>query len=82
LTRSKSGVLEIVLHTNDDTPVFNGHVHEQFVELFHAVRSDPDNCVVILTGCGSAFMERLALKDSTSSLRGATTRSPAKAGRC
>jgi hypothetical protein len=28
LTRSKSGVLEIVLHTNGDTLVFNGHVHE------------------------------------------------------
>jgi ferredoxin-NADP reductase len=28
LTRSKSGVLEVILHTSGDTLVFNGHVHE------------------------------------------------------
>ncbi len=55
LTRSKGGVLEVVLHTNGDTLVFNGHTHEQFVDLFHAIDSDPDNRVVILTGAGSAF---------------------------
>jgi enoyl-CoA hydratase/carnithine racemase len=60
LTRSKSGVLEVILHTNGGTLVFNGHTHEQFVELFHAVGSDPDNRVVILTGSGSAFMESIS----------------------
>jgi len=59
LTRSKGGVLEVVLHTNGDTLVFNGHTHEQFVELFHAIGSDPDNRVVILTGSGNAFMESI-----------------------
>src|ERR1700687_6104778 len=61
LTRSKTGVLEVALHTDDGTLVFNGHVHEQFVDLFHAVGSDPDNRVVILTGSGDAFMERIML---------------------
>jgi enoyl-CoA hydratase/carnithine racemase len=61
LTRSKSGVLEVVLHSNGDTLVFNGHTHEQFVDLFHAIGSDPDNRVVILTGSGTAFMERITL---------------------
>jgi len=60
LTRSKSGVLEVVLHTNGGTLVFNGHTHEQFVDLFHAVGSDPDNRVVILTGSGPAFMESIS----------------------
>jgi enoyl-CoA hydratase/carnithine racemase len=59
LARSKTGVLEVALHTNGGTLVFNGHTHEQFVDLFHAVGSDPENRVVILTGCGDAFMESI-----------------------
>src|SRR6266404_4557062 len=57
LARSKSGVLEVALHTHGGTLVFDGHAHEQFVDLFHAIGSDPDNRVVILTGSGDAFME-------------------------
>src|ERR1700722_19572810 len=59
LTRSKTGVLEVALHTDGGTLVFNGHTHEQFVDLFHAIGSDPDNRVVILTGRGNAFMEAI-----------------------
>jgi enoyl-CoA hydratase/carnithine racemase len=61
LTRSKTGVLEAALHTDGGTLVFNGHTHEQFVDLFHAIGSDPDNRVVILTGSGNAFMESITL---------------------
>src|ERR1700744_3029770 len=61
LTRSKSGVLEVALHANGGTLVFNGYTHEQFVELFHAIGSDADNRVVILTGSGDAFMESIAI---------------------
>jgi hypothetical protein len=61
LVRSKSGVLEVALHTDGGTLVFNGHTHEQFVDLFHAIGSDPENRVVILTGSGDAFMEQIAL---------------------
>ena len=60
LNRSKSGVLEVALHTAGGTLVFNGHTHEQFVDLFHAIGSDPDNRVVILTGSGDAFMETIS----------------------
>jgi enoyl-CoA hydratase/carnithine racemase len=60
LTRSKTGVLEVMLHTNGGTLAFNGHVHEQFVDLFHAIGSDRDNRVVILTGAGDAFMETIS----------------------
>ena len=52
LTRSESGVLEVALHTDGGKLVFNGHTHEQFVDLFHEIGSDPDNRVVILTGSG------------------------------
>jgi len=61
LTRSKTGVLEVALHTNGGTLVFNGYTHGQFVDLFHAIGADPDNRVVILTGSGNAFMESITL---------------------
>jgi enoyl-CoA hydratase/carnithine racemase len=60
LTRSKTGVLEVALHTDGGTLIFDGHTHEQFVDLFHAIGSDPDNRVVILTGSGEAFMETIS----------------------
>lgn len=60
LTRSKTGVLEVALHTDGGVLVFNGYTHEQFVDLFHAIGSDRDNRVVILTGSGEAFMETIA----------------------
>jgi enoyl-CoA hydratase/carnithine racemase len=60
LTRSQTGVLEAALHTEGGTLVFNGHTHEQFVDLFHVIASDPDNRVVILTGSGTAFMESIS----------------------
>jgi enoyl-CoA hydratase/carnithine racemase len=60
LIRSKTGVLEVALHTDGGTLIFNGHTHEQFVDLFHAIGSDPDNRVVILTGSGDAFMESIS----------------------
>jgi enoyl-CoA hydratase/carnithine racemase len=60
LTRSKAGVLEVALHTNGGTLMFNGHTHQQFVDLFHAIGSDSDNRVVILTGSGEAFMESIS----------------------
>ncbi|MCE4555605.1 enoyl-CoA hydratase/isomerase family protein [Roseateles cellulosilyticus] len=60
LTRSASGVLEVALHTNGGKLVFDGHTHEQFVELFHQIGSDADNRVVILTGSGDAFMDSIS----------------------
>src|ERR1700751_4006547 len=60
LARSKSGVLEVALHTDGGTLVFNGHTHEQFVDLFYAIGSDPDNRIVVLTGSGNAFMETIS----------------------
>ena len=79
LTRSKTGVLEVVLHTDGGTLVFNGHTHEQFIDLFHAVASDPDNRVVILTGSGGAFMESISPEGFDFFTPEATTRSIARA---
>src|SRR6187402_2137247 len=60
LTRSSSGVLEVALHTDGGKLVFNGHTHEQFVDLFHDIGSDPGTRVVILTGSGDAFMDAIS----------------------
>ena len=60
LARKLNGVLEIRLHTDGGKLLFNGHTHEQFVDLFHAVASDPDNRAVILTGTGDAFMDAIS----------------------
>ena len=59
LTRSQEGVLEVVLHTNGGTLIFNGYTHEEFVELFHHINQDPGNRVVILTGAGEAFIDQI-----------------------
>jgi enoyl-CoA hydratase/carnithine racemase len=59
LTRSADGVLEVVLHTNGGKLIFNGHTHEQFVDLFHEIGRDRGNRVVILTGSGDAFMDSI-----------------------
>src|SRR5271167_5102498 len=60
LSRSPEGVLEVVLHTNGDTLIFNGYTHEEFVDLFHQISQDARNRVVILTGSGGAFMESIS----------------------
>ena len=59
LTRKPNGVLEVRLHTQGAKLIFNGHTHEQFVDLFHAIGEDRENRVVILTGTGEAFMDTI-----------------------
>jgi enoyl-CoA hydratase/carnithine racemase len=59
LNRSPNGILEVVLHTNGGSLIFNGYAHEEFVELFHDIGQDVDNRVVILTGAGNAFIDQI-----------------------
>jgi len=59
LTRSADGVLEVVLHTGGGTLVFDGHTHEEFVDLFHQIGQDAESRVVIVTGAGDAFIDRI-----------------------
>src|SRR2546428_6027269 len=59
LTRSPEGVLEMVLHTNGDTLIFNGYTHEEFVKLFHQINQDAETRVVIPTGANEAFIDRI-----------------------
>lgn len=60
LTRKPNGVLEVKFHTDGGKLVFDGHAHEQFVSLFHAIGEDRENRAVILTGSGDAFMDAIS----------------------
>jgi enoyl-CoA hydratase/carnithine racemase len=60
LKRATNGVLEVTLHTAGGKLAFNGHTHEQFVDLFHQIGEDTGNRVVILTGSGDAFMDSIS----------------------
>jgi enoyl-CoA hydratase/carnithine racemase len=59
LIRSSNGVLEVVLHTNGDTLIFNGYTHEEFVDLFYQISQDAGNRAVIMTGAGRAFIDNI-----------------------
>src|SRR5712672_531744 len=59
LARSPDGVLDVVLRTNGETLVFDGHTHEEFMDLFHRIGQDADNPAVILTGAGKAFIDHI-----------------------
>jgi enoyl-CoA hydratase/carnithine racemase len=59
LARSADGVLEVALHSNGGTLVFDGYAHEEFVDLFHQIGQDAENRVVILTGTGEAFIDSI-----------------------
>src|SRR5256886_12183681 len=60
LSREPNGVLEVALHTDGGKLLSNGHTHEQFVHLFHAIGEDNHNRVVILTVSGDAFMDAIS----------------------
>ena len=53
--RREGGILEVRLHSDGGSLVFDGYVHEELVDAFHSVGDDRDNQVVILTGTGDVF---------------------------
>jgi enoyl-CoA hydratase/carnithine racemase len=58
--RREDGILELTLHTQDGSLVFNGYVHEALVHAFRDIGDDPDNHVVILTGAGDEFCTQIS----------------------
>jgi enoyl-CoA hydratase/carnithine racemase len=59
LQRSEAGILEVTLHSNDRSLVFDADTHEEFVGLFRAIGQDEDTRAVILTGAGDAFIDNV-----------------------
>jgi enoyl-CoA hydratase/carnithine racemase len=55
LTRSGSGVLEVVLHSDGGPLVWEESAHRELPLLFADIGADPGNRVVVLTGTGDAF---------------------------
>src|SRR5580704_3023488 len=58
--KREDGILEVALHTQGGSLVFNGCVHEALVHGFRDIGDDPDNHVVILTGTGDEFCTRIS----------------------
>jgi enoyl-CoA hydratase/carnithine racemase len=57
LQRSDAGILEVTLHSNGGSLIFDADTHKEFADLFGAIGNDEDNRVVILTGAGNAFID-------------------------
>lgn len=53
------GILEVELHSDGDSLVWGDSPHTELGYLFADIAADPDNLVVILTGVGDAFCQRL-----------------------
>lgn len=51
----KNGVLEVALHTNGDSLVFNKTIHDELGFAFADIAADRENKVIILTGTGENF---------------------------
>src|ERR1700691_5481114 len=51
----QDGILLMTLHTNGAPLAWGAVPHAELPDAFHAVASDPENRVVILTGMGDAF---------------------------
>lgn len=51
----EDGVLQVTLHTDGGSLVFNDPVHHDLGPAFHDLGADPENKVVILTGAGDSF---------------------------
>jgi enoyl-CoA hydratase/carnithine racemase len=63
LNRSPSGILEVTLHSNGETLIFERGMHDEFDELFYSIGKDNENRAVVLTGAGNAFIDRVHPKD-------------------
>jgi enoyl-CoA hydratase/carnithine racemase len=59
MERDDDGVLTVRFHTDQGPCVFTGQTHEDLPHLLDKIASDGDNRVVVLTGTGGAFMDRI-----------------------
>jgi enoyl-CoA hydratase/carnithine racemase len=53
--RREDGILEMVLHSNGDSLLWNDRIHEELVDALYMVGRDTENRVIILTGAGQDF---------------------------
>lgn len=58
--RDPDGVLTVRLHSNGGPVDYSPQHHTDWVGAFHDVGRDPDNRVVIITGTGDTFIDRMS----------------------
>ncbi|MEC4814234.1 MAG: enoyl-CoA hydratase/isomerase family protein [Scytonema sp. PMC 1069.18] len=58
-TRDENGILEVRMHTNNNSLIFTGQTHRDFVDAFYDISRDRDNRIVILTGTGDSWMAQI-----------------------
>jgi enoyl-CoA hydratase/carnithine racemase len=61
----RSGILELIFHTDGGPLQWGPLPHGEFAEAFYDIGSDPDNKVVIMTGTGEAFSGPKAVPDAS-----------------
>jgi enoyl-CoA hydratase/carnithine racemase len=59
LSRSPNGVLTVRFHTDGAEHTFNGTTHHDFPRLVEDIAYDRDNKVLVLTGTGNTFIDRI-----------------------
>jgi 1,4-dihydroxy-2-naphthoyl-CoA synthase len=59
MDRTPDGILRLALHRDGGPFVFAGQAHRELVQSFHDVASDRANQVVILTGAGERWLDRI-----------------------
>lgn len=59
LERTPEGVLTVTLHTRGGPHVHTGQAHTEFMEAFAQVAGDEGNEVVIVTGAGGYWIEKM-----------------------
>ncbi|MCC6706900.1 MAG: enoyl-CoA hydratase/isomerase family protein [Gammaproteobacteria bacterium] len=55
----RDGILQVTLHSEGETLRWGGGPHAEFGAAFRDIGADPDNRVIIMTGVGDAFIERV-----------------------
>lgn len=59
LERTPEGVLTVTLHTNGGAHVHTGEAHTEFMHAFGRIANDLSNEIVILTGAGGFWIEKM-----------------------
>jgi enoyl-CoA hydratase/carnithine racemase len=58
-SRDDEGVLVLRFHTDNKAIVFTGQTHEDLPGALEAIRLDPDNRALVITGTGDSFMDQI-----------------------
>ncbi len=59
MSRTDSGILTVMLHTNGGSHIHTGKAHQEFPQAMADIAADTENEVVILTGAGDDFMTQI-----------------------